>query len=139
MKRAVKREINALKRIRMNAIDSFMRKDLIPFVYAAPLTDDGKRVVYIDGLEWYAAKSDQPGLMYENCLFPDIWEMLMLRATFHPGCYRATWKMVYREIRCVLGDRTQEGCSGIRKLVFKNACDLVESELLTEATYDKPV
>ncbi|EBG0124406.1 hypothetical protein FIF56_12900 [Salmonella enterica subsp. enterica] len=139
MKRAVKREINALKRICMNIIDSSLHKDLIPFVYAAAPTDDGKRVVYIDGLEWYAAKSDQPGLMYEHCLFPDIWGMLMLRATFHPGCYRTTWKMVYREIRCVLGDRTQEGYSGIRKLVFKNACDLVESELLTEATHDKPV
>ncbi|EBS1342468.1 hypothetical protein DSM88_04805 [Salmonella enterica subsp. enterica] len=134
MNKAIQREINALNRIRLNVIDALVHKDLIPFVYAGPRTDDGKRVVYIDGLEWYAAKSDQPDLLYENCLFPDIWEMLMLRATFHPGCCRATWKMAYREIRCVLGDRTQEGYSGIRKLIFEKARDLVESELLAEAT-----
>lgn len=134
MNKAIQREINALNRIRLNVIDALMHKDLIPFVYAGPRTDDGKRVVYIDGLEWYAARSDRPGLMHEKSLFPDVWEMLMLRATFYPGCYRATWKMVYREIRCVLGDRTQEGYSGIRKLIFEKARDLVESELLAEAT-----
>lgn len=133
MNKAIQREINALNRIRLNVIDALMHKDLIPFVYAGPRTDDGKRVVYIDGLEWYAARSDRPGLMHEKSLFPDVWEMLMLRATFYPGCYRATWKMAYREIRCLLGDRTQEGYSGIRKLIFEKARDLVESELLAEA------
>ncbi|ECC9555369.1 hypothetical protein ONE84_000894 [Salmonella enterica subsp. enterica serovar Newport] len=134
MNKTIRREINALHRIGVRCRDATTSFYIIPFVYAGPRTDDGKRVVYIDGLEWYAAKSDQSDLMYENCLFPDIWEMLMLRATFYPGCYRATWKMAYREIRCVLGDRTQEGYSGIRKLIFEKARDLVESELLAEAT-----
>lgn len=134
MNKAIQREINALNRIRLNVIDALMHNDLIPFVYAGPRTDDGKRVVYIDGLEWYAARSERPGLMHEKSLFPDVWEMLMLRATFYPGCCRATWKMAYREIRCLLGDRTQEGYSGIRKLIFEKARDLVESELLAEAT-----
>ncbi|EHW4150225.1 hypothetical protein K2689_000237 [Salmonella enterica subsp. enterica serovar Kottbus] len=133
MNKAIQREINALHRIGVRCRDAATSFCIIPFVYAGPRTDDGKRVVYIDGLEWYAARSDQPDLMYENCLFPDVWENLMLRATFHPGRYRTTWKMTYREIRCVLGDRTQEGYSGIRKLIFEKARDLVESELLAEA------
>ncbi|ELN8035014.1 TPA: hypothetical protein G9F27_004082 [Salmonella enterica] len=133
MNKAIQREINALHRIGVRCRDAATSFCIIPFVYVGPRTDDGKRVVYIDGLEWYAARSDRPGLMHENCLFPDVWENLMLRATFHPGRYRTTWKMTYREIRCVLGDRTQEGYSGIRKLIFEKARDLVESELLAEA------
>ncbi|EDX2020073.1 hypothetical protein BU505_002984 [Salmonella enterica subsp. enterica serovar Sandiego] len=134
MKTAIKREINALNRIGQNVIETSVNKsNLIPFVYAGPRTADGLRVVYIDALEWYADKSGQPGLMYEKCLFPDVWEDLQLRATFHPGDSRITWKTAYREIRCILGNRTQEGYSGIRKHVLYKAHRLVESELLAEA------
>ncbi|EEF5710394.1 hypothetical protein GNM00_27160 [Salmonella enterica] len=134
MKTAIKREINALNRIGQNVIDGSVNKsNLIPFVYAGPRTADGLRVVYIDALEWYADKSGQPGLMYEERLFPDAWEDLRLRATFHPGDSRITWKTAYREIRCILGNRTQEGYSGIRKHVLYKARRLVESELLEEA------
>ncbi|EKQ7781556.1 hypothetical protein P6W26_002386 [Salmonella enterica] len=134
MKTAIKREINALNRIGQNEIEaSVNQSNLIPFVYAGPRTADGLRVVYIDALEWYADKSGQPGLMYEKCLFPDAWEDLRLRATFHPGDSRITWKTAYREMRCILGNRTQEGYSGIRKHVLYKARRLVESELLAEA------
>ncbi|EJD1096615.1 hypothetical protein ACQR7C_24505 [Salmonella enterica] len=134
MKTAIKREINALNRIGQNVIETSVNKsNLIPFVYAGPRTADGLRVVYIDALEWYADKSGQPGLMYEERLFPDAWEDLRLRATFHPGDSRITWKTAYREIRCILGNRTQEGYSGIRKHVLYKARRLVESELLAEA------
>lgn len=134
MKTAIKREINALNRISQNVIEtSVNQSNLIPFVYAGPRTADGRRVVYIDALEWHADKSGQPGLMYEECLFPDTWEDLRLRATFHPGDSRITWKTAYREIRCILGNRVQEGYSGIRKHVLYKAHRLVESELLAEA------
>ncbi|EJS5187945.1 hypothetical protein NWX35_004462 [Salmonella enterica] len=134
MKTAIKREINALYRIGQNEIEASVNKsNLIPFVYAGPRTADGRRVVYIDALEWYADKSGQPGLMYEECLFPDAWEDLRLRATFHPGDSRITWKTAYREIRCILGNRTREGYSGIRTHVLYKAHRLVESELLAEA------
>ncbi|EKF1835801.1 hypothetical protein ACFIA1_002372 [Salmonella enterica] len=134
MKTAIKREINALYRIGQNVIDvSVNKSSLIPLVYAGPRTADGRRVVYIDALEWYADKSGQPGLMYKKCLFPDVWEDLQLRATFHPGDSRLTWKTAYREIRCILGNRAQEGYSGIRKHVLYKAHRLVESELLAEA------
>ncbi|EKY7789031.1 hypothetical protein RC444_004491 [Salmonella enterica] len=134
MKTAIKREINALNRIGRNVIDvSVNKSNLIPLVYAGPRTADGRRVVYIDALEWYADKSGQPGLMYKKCLFPDVWEDLQLRATFHPGDSRLTWKTAYREMRCILGNRTQEGYSGIRKHVLYKAHRLVESELLAEA------
>ncbi|EIF1281374.1 hypothetical protein LFQ55_002643 [Salmonella enterica] len=134
MKAAIKREINALNRIGQNVIDALVNKsDLIPFVYAGPRTADGRRVIYIDALEWYADKSGQPGLMYKECLFPDVWEDLRLRATFHPGNSRLIWKTAYREMRCILGNRTQEGYSGIRKHVLYKAHRLVESELLAEA------
>ncbi|EJZ3359262.1 hypothetical protein OH846_003486 [Salmonella enterica] len=134
MKTAIKREINALNRIGQNVIDvSVNKSSLIPLVYAGPRTADGRRVVYIDALEWYADKSGQPGLMYKKCLFPDVWEDLQLRATFHPGDFRITWKTAYREMRCILGNRTQEGYSGIRKHVLYKAHRLVESELLAEA------
>ncbi|EKC9872596.1 hypothetical protein OQN78_004014 [Salmonella enterica] len=134
MKTAIKREINALNRIGQNVIDvSVNKSSLIPLVYAGPRTADGRRVVYIDALEWYADKSGQPGLMYKECLFPDVWEDLQLRATFHPGDSRLTWKTAYREMRCILGNRTQEGYSGIRKHVLYKAHRLVESELLAEA------
>lgn len=134
MKTAIKREINALNRISQNVINASVNKfDLIPFVYAGPRTADGRRVVYIDVLEWYASKSGQPGLMYEECLFPDAWEDLRLRAIFHPGDSRITWKTAYREIRCILGNRIQEGYSGIRMHVLYKARRLVESELLAEA------
>ncbi|WP_430488354.1 hypothetical protein ACQR7C_26295 [Salmonella enterica] len=134
MKTAIKREINALNRIGQNVIETSVNKsNLIPFVYAGPRTADGLRVVYIDALEWYADKSGRPGLMYEKCLFPDAWEDLRLRATFHPGDSRITWKTAYREMRCILGNRTQEGYSGIRKHVLYKAHRLVESELLAEA------
>ncbi|EFR8352867.1 hypothetical protein INJ85_001132 [Salmonella enterica] len=133
MKAAIKREINALNRISQNVINASSNNfDLIPFVYAGPRTADGRRVVYIDALEWYASKSGQPGLMYEKCLFPDVWEDLQLRATFHPGDSRITWKTAYREIRCILGNRIQEGYSGIRMHVLYKARRLVESELLAE-------
>ncbi|EFB0084355.1 hypothetical protein HGJ08_000825 [Salmonella enterica] len=133
MKTAIKREINALNRISQNVINASVNKsDLIPFVYAGPRTADGHRVVYIDALAWYADKSGQPGLMYEKRLFPDAWEDLRLRATFHPGDSRITWKTAYREIRCILGNRTQEGYSGIRAYVLDKARHLVESELLAE-------
>ncbi|EAS6424838.1 hypothetical protein EAW94_12050 [Salmonella enterica] len=134
MKTAIKREINALYRIGQNEIEAFVNKsNLIPFVYAGPRTADGLRVVYIDALEWYANKSGQPGLMYEKCLFPDTWEDLRLRAIFHPGDSRITWKTAYQEIRCILGNRTQEGYSGIRAYILDKARHLVESELLAEA------
>ncbi|EKA8003546.1 hypothetical protein OMG64_003511 [Salmonella enterica] len=134
MKTAIKREINALNRIGQNVIDVSVNKSgLIPLVYAGPRTADGRRVVYIDVLEWYADKSGQPGLMYKKCLFPDVWEDLQLRATFHPGDSRITWKTAYREMRCILGNRTQEGYSGIRAYVLDEARHLVESELLAEA------
>lgn len=135
MKRAVKREINALNRIRQNVIEASVNKfDLIPFVYAAPCTADGRRVVYIDALGWYDAKNGKPGLMYEKCLFPDAWEDLHLRATFRPGDSRIVWETAYREMRCILGDRTQEGYGGIRTYVLDKVRCLVESELLAEAT-----
>ncbi|EGQ1235281.1 hypothetical protein I2K05_000410 [Salmonella enterica] len=134
MKAAIKREINALYRISQNVIEASVNKfDLIPFVYAGPRTADGRRVVYIDALEWYASKSGQPGLMYEKCLFPDVWEDLHLRATFRPGDSRIVWEAAYREIRCILGNRIQEGYSGIRMHVLYKARRLVESELLAEA------
>ncbi|EGH2797263.1 hypothetical protein ID987_003225 [Salmonella enterica] len=134
MKTAIKREINALNRIGQNEIEASVNKsNLIPFVYAGPRTADGLRVVYIDALEWYADKSGQPGLMYEKCLFPDAWEDLRLRATFHPSDSRITWKTACREMRCILGNRTQEGYSGIRAYVLDKARHLVESELLAEA------
>ncbi|EBD6544907.1 hypothetical protein C1366_24450 [Salmonella enterica] len=135
MKAAIKREINALNRISQNVINASVNKfDLMSFVYVGPRTADGRRVVYIDALEWYADKSGQPGLMYEERLFPDAWEDLRLRATFHPGDFRITWKTAYREIRCILGNRIQEGYSGIRMHVLYKARHLVESELLAEAT-----
>lgn len=134
MKAVIKREINALNRISQNVIEASVNKfDLIPFVYTGPLTDNGRRVVYIDALEWYADKSGQPGLMHKKCLFPDAWEDLRLRAIFHPGDSRITWKTAYREIRCILGNRIQEGYSGIRMHVLYKARRLVESELLAEA------
>ncbi|EJM4065822.1 hypothetical protein NOJ64_000322 [Salmonella enterica] len=134
MNKAIKREINALNRISQNVINASVNKfDLMSFVYVGPRTADGRRVVYIDALEWYADKSGQPGLMYEECLFPDAWEDLRLRATFHPGDSRMTWKTAYREIRCILGNRTQEGYAGVRAYILDKARCLVESELLAEA------
>ncbi|ELI6602066.1 hypothetical protein RRN77_000581 [Salmonella enterica] len=134
MKAAIKREINALYRISQNVIDASVNNfDLIPFVYAGPRTDDGRRVVYIDVLAWYAAKSGQPGLMHEECLFPDVWEDLHLRATFRPGDSRIVWEAAYREMRCILGNRTQEGYGGVRTYILDKVRRLVESELLAEA------
>ncbi|EIX3161698.1 hypothetical protein MKB28_001687 [Salmonella enterica] len=134
MKAAIKREINALYRISQNVIEASVNKfDLIPFVYTGPLTDNGRRVVYIDALEWYADKSGQPGLMYEKCLFPDAWEDLHLRATFRPGDSRIVWEAAYREMRCILGNRTQEGYGGVRTYILDKVRSLVESELLAEA------
>ncbi|EEF0620016.1 hypothetical protein DEI02_06875 [Salmonella enterica subsp. enterica serovar Freetown] len=134
MNKAIKREINALNRISQNVINASVNKfDLMSFVYVGPRTADGRRVVYIDALEWYADKSGQPGLMYEKCLFPDAWEDLHLRATFRPGDSRIVWEAAYREMRCILGDRTQEGYGGIRVFVLDKARRLVESELLAEA------
>ncbi|EGB6227758.1 hypothetical protein J6995_003733 [Salmonella enterica] len=134
MKAAIKREINALYRISQNVINASVNKfDLIPFVYAGPCTADGCRVVYIDALEWYASKSGQPGLMYEKCLFPDAWEDLHLRATFRPGDSRIVWEAAYREMRCILGNRTQEGYAGVRTYILDKVRCLVESELLAEA------
>ncbi|EDY2177106.1 hypothetical protein GUE84_002446 [Salmonella enterica] len=134
MKTAIKREINALNRISQNVINASVNKfDLIPFVYAGPRTADGRRVVYLDVLGWYAAKSGQPGLMYEKCLFPDVWEDLHLRATFRPGDSRIVWEAAYREMRCILGNRTQEGYGGVRTYILDKVRCLVESELLAEA------
>ncbi|EAN2563470.1 hypothetical protein EAF78_03525 [Salmonella enterica] len=134
MKTAIKREINALNRISQNVINASVNKfDLMSFVYVGPRTADGRRVVYLDVLGWYAAKSDRPDLLYKNCLYPDVWEDLRLRAIFHPGDSRITWKTAYREIRCILGNRIQEGYSGIRMHVLYKARRLVESELLAEA------
>ncbi|EID6349984.1 hypothetical protein LCA12_002581 [Salmonella enterica] len=134
MNKAIKREINALNRIRMNVIEASVNKfDLIPFVYAGPRTDDGRRVVYIDVLAWYAAKSDQPGLMHEECLFPDVWEDLQLRATFHPGYPRSVWKRVWRDFRCIMGNHNWVGFDSYRRELLDKARRLVESELLAEA------
>lgn len=100
MKTAIKREINALYRISQNVIEASVNKfDLIPFVYTGPRTADGCRVVYIDALAWYDAKNGKPGLMYEKCLFPDVWEDLHLRATFRPGDSRIVWEAAIG--RCV--------------------------------------
>ncbi|ENQ3980253.1 hypothetical protein ACEO3L_000411 [Salmonella enterica] len=134
MKAAIKREINALYRISQNVIEASVNKfDLIPFVYTGPRTADGCRVVYIDALAWYDAKNGKPGLMYEKCLFPDVWEDLHLRATFRPGDSRIVWEAAYREMRCILGDRTQEGYGGVRTYILDKVRCLVESELLAEA------
>ncbi|EAU4679372.1 hypothetical protein EAP58_14805 [Salmonella enterica] len=134
MNKAIKREINALNRISQNVFEASVNKfDLIPFVYAGPRTADGRRVVYIDVLAWYAAKSGQPGLMYEKCLFPDVWEDLQLRATFHPGYPRSVWKRVWRDFRCILGNHNWVGFSSYRRELLDNAARLVESELLAEA------
>lgn len=134
MKTAIKREINALNRISQNVINASVNKfDLIPFVYTGPRTADGCRVVYIDALAWYDAKNGKPGLMYEKCLFPDVWEDLHLRATFRPGDSRIVWEAAYREMRCILGDRTQEGYGGVRTYILDKVRCLVESELLAEA------
>ncbi|ELS0676588.1 hypothetical protein R4311_001379 [Salmonella enterica] len=134
MKTAIKREINALYRISQNVIEASVNKfDLIPFVYTGPRTADGCRVVYIDALAWYDAKNGKPGLMYEKCLFPDVWEDLHLRATFRPGDSRIVWEAAYREMRCILGNRTQEGYGGVRTYILDKVRCLVESELLAEA------
>ncbi|EOF5495234.1 hypothetical protein ACK1W9_002053 [Salmonella enterica] len=134
MKAAIKREINALNRIRMNVIEASVNKfDLIPFVHAGPCTADGRRVVYIDVLAWYAAKSDQPGLMYEKCLFPDVWEALQLRATFHSGYPRSVWKRVWRDFRCIMGNHNWVGFDSYRRELLDKARRLVEAELLAEA------
>ncbi|EGC0233695.1 hypothetical protein KBT42_001946 [Salmonella enterica] len=134
MKAAIKREINALYRISQNVIEASVNKfDLIPFVYTGPRTADGCRVVYIDALAWYDAKNGKPGLMYEKCLFPDVWEDLHLRATFRPGDSRIVWEVAYREMRCILGNRTQEGYGGVRTYILDKVRRLVESELLAEA------
>ncbi|EHM5957757.1 hypothetical protein AB8J29_004443 [Salmonella enterica] len=134
MKAAIKREINALYRISQNVIEASVNKfDLIPFVYTGPRTADGCRVVYIDALAWYDAKNGKPGLMYEKCLFPDVWEDLHLRATFRPGDSRIVWEAAYREMRCILGNRTQEGYGGVRTYILDKVRCLVESELLAEA------
>ncbi|EBD5953446.1 hypothetical protein C4939_05320 [Salmonella enterica] len=134
MKTAIKREINALNRIRMNVFEASVNKfDLIPFVYAGPRTADGRRVVYIDVLELYAAKSDRPDLLYKNCLYPDVWEELQLRATFRPGYPRSVWKRVWRDFRCILGNHNWVGFSSYRRELLDNAARLVESELLAEA------
>ncbi|EGH8785639.1 hypothetical protein IFF08_003638 [Salmonella enterica] len=134
MKTAIKREINALYRISQNVIEASVNKfDLIPFVYTGPRTADGCRVVYIDALAWYDAKNGKPGLMYEKCLFPDVWEDLHLRATFRPGDSRIVWEAAYREMRCILGNRTQEGYGGVRTYILDKVRSLVESELLAEA------
>ncbi|EGX6216249.1 hypothetical protein DLA50_19205 [Salmonella enterica] len=134
MKTAIKREINALNRISQNVINASVNKfDLIPFVYTGPRTADGCRVVYIDALAWYDAKNGKPGLTYEKCLFPDVWEDLHLRATFRPGDSRIVWEAAYREMRCILGDRTQEGYGGVRTYILDKVRCLVGSELLAEA------
>ncbi|EHG9339318.1 hypothetical protein J6F59_001852 [Salmonella enterica] len=134
MKTAIKREINALNRISQNVINASVNKfDLIPFVYAGPRTADGRRVVYIDVLAWYAAKNGKPGLMYEKCLFPDVWEELQLRATFHPGHPRSVWKRAWRDFRCILGNHNWVGSGSYRRELLDNARHLVESELLAEA------
>ncbi|EAO9321155.1 hypothetical protein OL53_20380 [Salmonella enterica] len=134
MKAAIKREINALNRISQNVIEASVNKfDLIPFVYAGPRTADGRRVVYIDALEWYASKSGQPGLMCEKRLFPDAWEDLQLRATFHPGYPRSVWKRVWRDFRCILGNHNWVGFDSYRRELLDKARRLVESELLAEA------
>ncbi|EEJ3968145.1 hypothetical protein BBL60_001830 [Salmonella enterica subsp. enterica serovar Gatuni] len=134
MKTAIKREINALNRIRMNVIEASVNKfDLIPFVHAGPRTADGRRVVYIDVLAWYAAKNGKPGLMYEECLFPDVWEDLQLRATFHPGYPRSVWKRVWRDFRCIMGNHNWVGFDSYRRELLDKARCLVESELLAEA------
>ncbi|ECH9564190.1 hypothetical protein ABN77_21980 [Salmonella enterica subsp. salamae] len=134
MKTAIKREINALNRISQNVINASVNNfDLMSFVYVGPRTADGRRVVYLDVLAWYAAKSDQPGLMYEKCLFPDVWEDLQLRATFHPGYPRSVWKRVWRDFRCILGNHNWVGSGSYWRELLDNARRLVESELLAEA------
>lgn len=134
MNKAIKREINALNRISQNVINASANKfDLMSFVYVGPRTADGRRVVYIDVLELYAAKSDRPDLLYKNCLYPDVWEELQLRATFHPGYPRSVWKRVWRDFRCILGNHNWVGFSSYRRELLDNAARLVESELLAEA------
>ncbi|ENT8132877.1 hypothetical protein ACFGE3_003711 [Salmonella enterica] len=134
MNKAIKREINALNRISQNVINASANKfDLMSFVYVGPRTADGRRVVYIDVLELYAAKSDRPDLLYKNCLYPDVWERLQLRATFHPGYPRSVWKRVWRDFRCILGNHNWVGFSSYRRELLDNAARLVESELLAEA------
>lgn len=95
MKTAIKREINALNRISQNVINASVNKfDLIPFVYAGPRTADGRRVVYIDVLAWYAAKSGQPGLMYGKICssgLPFIRGIPVRSGSVSGGIFAASW------------------------------------------------
>ncbi|HAT1685183.1 TPA: hypothetical protein I8Y21_006018 [Klebsiella oxytoca] len=133
MNKTVRREISALHRIGVRCREITRTGDIIPFVWAGHYVSDGSRVVYLDVLEWYAAKSDQPGLLLENRLYPDVWDELKLRATFRPGYPRSVWKRVYRDFRCILGERGWCGSGGFRRELLGKAHRLVKSELLAEA------
>lgn len=104
MNKTIQREINALHRIGVRCRDTATSFCIIPFVYSTGFSHDGKRLFYIDVLEWYATERERPYLMHEKSLFPDAWEELKLYIPADGCDGRRRWQATWGFIRFILHD-----------------------------------
>lgn len=131
----VKREINALHRIGERSRDAATSFCIIPFVYSTGFDGEGKRLFYIDVLEWYATERERPYLMYEKSLFPDAREKLKLYMPFAGNDERRRWQATWGFIRFILHDYADSTFMPAlsKQELFKKAHSCVRSHIPGEA------
>ncbi|EBJ5478473.1 hypothetical protein DWD30_04500 [Salmonella enterica] len=131
MKAAIKREINALHRIGVRSRDAATSFCIIPFVYSTGFDGEGKRLFYIDVLEWYATERDRMYLMHEKSLFPDVWEVLKLHLPIDGNDARLRWRATWSFIRFILHDYADNTCISAlsKRELFKKAHLCVRSHI----------
>ncbi|ENA4137456.1 hypothetical protein ABGO53_002303 [Salmonella enterica subsp. enterica serovar Anatum] len=128
---AVKREINALHRIGVRSRDVQTSFCIIPFVYSTGFDGEGKRLFYIDVLEWYATERERPYLMHEKSLFPDAWEKLKLYIPIDGNDAWWRWRTTWSFIRFILHDYADSSCMPAisKQELFKKAHSCVQSHI----------
>ncbi|EDJ2553497.1 hypothetical protein CE665_03645 [Salmonella enterica subsp. enterica serovar Poona] len=131
MNKAIQREINALHRIGVRCRDAATSFCIIPFVYSTGFSHDGKRLFYIDVLEWYATERERPYLMHEKSLFPDAWEELKLYIPFAGNDERRRWQATWGFIRFILHDYADSTFMPAlsKRELFKKAHSCVRSHI----------
>ncbi|EBW4027993.1 hypothetical protein DPF51_00060 [Salmonella enterica subsp. enterica serovar Newport] len=131
MNKAIQREINALHRIGVRSRDTATSFCIIPFVYSTGFSHDGKRLFYIDVLEWYATERERPYLMHEKSLFPDAWEKLKLYIPIDGNDARWRWRTTWSFIRFILHDYADSSCMPAisKQELFKKARSCVQSHI----------
>lgn len=131
MKTAINCEINALHRIGARSRDAATSFCIIPFVYSTGFDGKGKRLFYIDVLEWYATERDRMYLMHEKSLFPDAWEGLKLYLPIDGSDARWRWRATWSFIRFILHDYADSTCMPAlsKQELFKKAHSCVQSHI----------